>query len=180
MESLLEVAPIVLQGVWLVVLVGLVLLLVGCTVGPRITGFGPHVVKEIVSFEYEGEEGRKRARAIAEPEKLSITTETQTHRTLWDWMTILTISAVIGFVAMIIQDQQAKDIALQAYLDQMTPLMLDDKKPLARIGTVLRGGRSGAHADGDGREDAGWTAQQADHDSPEGVDHETVVYRYLV
>jgi uncharacterized protein YjbI with pentapeptide repeats len=57
-------------------------------------------------------------------------------RTLWDWVTLGLISGAITFVGLVytssqavqqryVQDQQAKDAALQAYLDQMSTLMLD-------------------------------------------------------
>ena len=61
-------------------------------------------------------------------------------------MTVLTISAVIGVVALMftsrqavqqryIQNQQTMDATLQAYLDQMTEMMLDDKAPLLDSGS---------------------------------------------
>jgi Pentapeptide repeats (8 copies)/PDZ domain len=118
------------QWLWLVVLAILILLLVfGYTVGSRVTGFGPHVVKKTENYEYRHGEDRA-------PIKTSETRESQTGRTFWDWMTILTISAVIGVVGLIftltqaqkqqaIQDQQAMDTVLQEYLDQMTQMVLD-------------------------------------------------------
>jgi hypothetical protein len=64
--------------------------------------------------------------------------EKQTPRTLWDWMTVVTISAVIAIVAFmyassqakqqrIIQEQQARDAALLSYFDAMSELMFDRK-----------------------------------------------------
>jgi uncharacterized protein YjbI with pentapeptide repeats len=132
MESLLDaVLAISLVG-WLVI-VGVVLLIwVGYTIGSRIMGFGPHVVKLTETFEYKN----------GNPVKKSETHERQTSRTFWDWMTVLTISAALAFVSLMftsrqaaqqqqIQDEQVKDTALQAYLDQMTQMMLDDKNPLS-------------------------------------------------
>src|SRR5215211_1037606 len=109
--------------------------------GARITGFGPHAVKTMTTDEYDyddpnsdaPEPGRK-----AQPKKQTITTEEQASRTIWDWMTVLTISAMIAFVALLftshqaeqqryIQEQEAMEASLQTYLDQMTDMMLDDK-----------------------------------------------------
>jgi hypothetical protein len=129
---------------WGWIVIGVVLLTVIFLLGTLsytaysdITGFGPHVVKETVTLDYDevGED--------AEPTKKTKTTEKQTPRTIWDWMTILTISAVIGLAALYftwsqaqkqqdIQDQQARDDVLQAYLDQMTEMMLDNKNPLLK------------------------------------------------
>jgi hypothetical protein len=130
----------------------LLLLWIGYTRAPGISGFGPHVVKKIETFEFDAEEARKRApEEEGPPQKLSITTETQSARTVWEWLTVLTISAVIAGVAVMftvrqaeqqrkiqvqqaedqqeVQVQQANDDAVQAYLGQMTQMMLD-KPPL--------------------------------------------------
>jgi uncharacterized protein YjbI with pentapeptide repeats len=124
----------------------LILLLVGYTIGAAAIGFGPHVVKETQMTEYPGEAvGRSQlstdvkkgyVTGIATPTKRSITRETQSYRTIWDWMTVLTISAVIAAVALtftwsqakqqrFVQDQQARDSALLAYLDTMSGLIFD-------------------------------------------------------
>ena len=59
------------------------LLWLGYTRGARISGFGPHVVKQIETFEYPGDDEEP-----GRPEKRSITTETQSARTVWEWLTI--------------------------------------------------------------------------------------------
>jgi hypothetical protein len=132
MESVREALPVII--VELVILVLLLGYMYGS--GSRITGFGPHVVKKTETLEYDYGQGQQ-------PTRRSIATETQTGRTFWDWMTVLTISAAIGAAALLfsyrqaeqqqaIQDQQAKDATLQAYLDQMTQMMLDSKVPVQK------------------------------------------------
>jgi Pentapeptide repeats (8 copies) len=118
------------------------LLWLGYTRGARISGFGPHVVKQIETFEYPGDDEES-----GQPEKRSITTETQGARTVWEWLTILTISTVIAGAALWfsthqadqqkkiqvrqandaqdLQIQQANDEALQSYLDQMSTLLIE-------------------------------------------------------
>jgi hypothetical protein len=118
------------------------LLWLGYTRGARISGFGPHVVKQIETFEYPGDDEES-----GQPEKRSITTETQGVRTVWEWLTILTISTVIAGAALWfsthraaqqreiqvrqandaqdLQIQQANDEALQSYLDQMSTLLIE-------------------------------------------------------
>jgi hypothetical protein len=124
---------LVIGGILIVVILSLLWL--GYTVYSEITGFGPHVVKKTETFAYnEGED---------EPVKTSETRETQTRRTIWDWMTVLTISAVIAVATTIftwsqaqkqqdIQDQQARDAILQTYLDQMTEMLLADENSLLK------------------------------------------------
>jgi hypothetical protein len=118
--------PLVIAGPWF-----LLLLWLGYNTGARISGFGSHVVKETETVEYVDGSGIKRTDA----------TEWQTGRTFWDWMTVLTVSAVIALVALLftlsqerqqreIQDRQAKDAILQAYLDQMTQMVLESKEPI--------------------------------------------------
>src|SRR5215213_2095121 len=130
-----------MQPLWpliiaVVLLFLLLLLWLGYTRGARITGFGPHVVKQIETFEYPGDDEES-----GKPEKRSITTETQSARTLWEWLTILTISAVIAGAALWFTTQQAKDAqelqvrqandeALQAYFDKIGTLLLDKNRPL--------------------------------------------------
>jgi uncharacterized protein YjbI with pentapeptide repeats len=119
------------------------LLWLGYTRAARISGFGPHVVKKIETFEYTGDDEE-----AGQPQKRSITTETQSARTVWEWLTVLTISAVIAGAALwftthqaaqqqAIQGQQAKaqqdlqvqqanDDALQVYLDQMSALLIKE------------------------------------------------------
>jgi uncharacterized protein YjbI with pentapeptide repeats len=119
---------------WPVVVLGLLLLsilgLSGYTLGASAIGFGPHVVKETTAQEFEG------GRLTGKLTKETTTEEKQRYRTLWDWLTVLTISAVIAAVALTftwsqaeqqryVQDQQARDAALLAYLDKMSELILD-------------------------------------------------------
>jgi hypothetical protein len=144
-----------MQSLWLVVFAVVLLLLLlwlGYTRGARISGFGPHVVKKIETFEYPGDDEES-----GQPQKRSITTETQGARTVWEWLTILTISAVIAGAALIfttrqahqqeeLQVQQANDAALQAYLEDMGTFVLekdlrgadenDDVRLLARARTL--------------------------------------------
>jgi uncharacterized protein YjbI with pentapeptide repeats len=120
----------------------LLLLWIGYKRAPHIFGFGSYVVKKTESFEYAAEEAKKHApEEEGQPDKRSVTTETQSARTVWEWLTVLIISAVIAGVALWfsnsqaeeqqkLQVQQANDDALQAYLDQMTQMMLDKKTPL--------------------------------------------------
>jgi uncharacterized protein YjbI with pentapeptide repeats len=128
MESLLDAPPVIPQVVWIVGVVILLFLLLGYTKGARFIGFGPHVVRRTTTFEYEA--------ADAVPVKRTESEEKQTGRTIWDWMTVVTISAVLAFVAIsytghqaqqqqYIQEQQAKNAALLAYLDAMSALMFD-------------------------------------------------------
>lgn len=147
MEPLLDAAFVNPWWVGFVIVIVLLLLLLGYTIGSSVIGFGPRVVRRTETFEYGEEEAKNRApEKQGQPNKRSITTETQTSRTLWDWLTVLTISAVIGVVALMftsrqavqqryIQNQQTMDATLQAYLDQMTEMMLDDKAPLLDSGS---------------------------------------------
>jgi uncharacterized protein YjbI with pentapeptide repeats len=128
-------------NVWVIAVVLLLVIMLGYWVGSQITGFGRHVVKQTETLEYTGDDAVDPQKEGATPKTRSITKETQSARTIWDWMTVVTISAVIAFVAISysheqaeqqqdLQDQQAKDDALQAYVDQMTLMLLDDKNPL--------------------------------------------------
>lgn len=150
MRGLLAAVPV---WAWLV-LVG-VILVASYTIGRGITGFGTHTVKTITTFEYEEDDALKGAPDTTkegEPTKRSIATEERTRLTLWDWLSVLTISAVIAGVGLwftssqaeeqkyiqqqeaerqrYIQEQEAMEASLQAYLDQMTQMMLDDENPL--------------------------------------------------
>jgi hypothetical protein len=136
-----------MQPLWpliiaVVLLFLLLLLWLGYTRGARISGFGPHVVKQIETFEYPGDDEES-----GQPQKRSITTETQGARTVWEWLTVLTISTVIAGAALWfttsqadqqreiqvrqakdaqeLQVQQANDTALQSYLDQMSTLLTE-------------------------------------------------------
>jgi hypothetical protein len=97
---------------------------------PRIFGFGSHVVKTTTTYEFPNGENKPRI-------KTSETEDTQSARTVWEWLTVLTISAVIAIVALMFtarqaelqrdnQVKQANDDSLQAYLDQMSALLLED------------------------------------------------------
>lgn len=110
MESLLNAALVLPQWVvFVVVVVVLFVFVLGSTIGSSIIGFGPRVVRRTETFEYGEEEAKNRApEKQGQPNKRSITTETQTSRTLWDWLTILTISAVIGVVALMFTTRQAE------------------------------------------------------------------------
>ena len=133
MQSLLELVGIT-TSVLLVVAIVLFLLLLwlGYARAPRIFGFGSHIVKTVETVEYtNGDEG------TGQPQKRSITTETQSARTVWEWLTVLTISAVITVVALIFtarqaqqqretQVQQARDDAVQAYYDEMSTLLIEE------------------------------------------------------
>lgn len=137
---LYEVPLIIRVGVPVAIVI--LFLLLGYTVGKGAIGFGSRVVKETETTEYSIDAvevdsfKRGQLKEGAKPTKRSIMRETQSHRTVWDWMTVLTISAVIGVVALtftwsqarqqrFVQDQQAKDSALLAYLDTMSGLMFD-------------------------------------------------------
>jgi uncharacterized protein YjbI with pentapeptide repeats len=149
-----------MQSLWplvivLVLLFLLLLLWLGYTRGARISGFGPHVVKQIETFEYPGDDEES-----GQPEKRSITTETQGVRTVWEWLTVLTISTVIAGAALWfsthqaaqqreiqarqakaaqkLQIQQANDDALQSYLDQMSTLLIKDDLRTSPEGSEAR------------------------------------------
>jgi hypothetical protein len=136
MGSLEDAAPGILQGVSVIeglvyVVVILLVLLVGYTIGSQFTGFGTHDVKVTETFEYKNGDRVKTSEA----------TEKQLRRTLWDWMTVLLISVAIFGVGLwytsrqaeqqqIIQNQQEKEAALQAYLNHMGELILNKDRPL--------------------------------------------------
>jgi len=148
MESLLVAGPLTFQVdsrfLVIIIIVVLILLLVGYTIGSRYFGFGPHDVKTIHTFEYTGDAAKKDApKGEGAPHTRTITTETQTGRTFWDWLAILTISAAIAGVAVYftysqgqhqlrVQNREAMESALGTYLTQMSQMMLDDKTPLLK------------------------------------------------
>src|SRR5918994_5090354 len=94
MESVLADPPVIPQVAWIVGIVLLLFLLLGYTIGARFIGFGPHVVKRTTTLEYAGDD------AAAPVVKRTESEEKQTGRTIWDWMTVVTISAVLAFVAL--------------------------------------------------------------------------------
>jgi hypothetical protein len=138
MEWLLDAAPWILLGFLLVML----LLWVGYTIGADYFGFGRYTIKETETVEYTGKYAKKRdPEEDAVPSTRQITKETQTRKTLWDWLTVVLISGVIAFGGLLytihqakqqrdLQNQQENESALQAYLDQMGRLMLDEDTPL--------------------------------------------------
>jgi len=116
---------------------------VGYTIAAQYFGFGRYTIKETETIEYTGEDAKKRnpEKEGAEPQTRQITRETQSPKTLWDWLTVVLISGVIAVVGLLytsqltrqqldIQDRQEQDAALQAYLNQMGRLMLDEDTPL--------------------------------------------------
>jgi uncharacterized protein YjbI with pentapeptide repeats len=116
----------------MVIVLFLLLLWLGYVRAPRVFGFGSHIVKTTETVEYAtGDE------ETGQPQTRSITTETQSARTVWEWLTVLTISAVITVVALIFtarqaqqqretQVQQASDDAVQAYYDEMSTLLIEE------------------------------------------------------
>ena len=133
MQSLLAllVFPTWVSLVMAIVLFFLLLWL-GYARAPGIFGFGSHIVKTVETVEYTSDDEQ-----TGQPQKRSITTETQSARTVWEWLTVLTISTVIAVVALTfttrqaqqqreIQFQQASDDALLAYFDEMSALLIKD------------------------------------------------------
>ena len=139
MRNLLAAVPVWL---WLVlVVVGTILvagiLMAGYTRFKDITGFGTRTVE---------------TKTVVDPSGTQTTTTEEHYKTLWDWLTVLTVSAVVAGVGLwftssqaaeqryiqqqeaerqrYIQQQEAMEASLQAYLDQMTQMMLDDENPL--------------------------------------------------
>ena len=104
-------------------------------------GFGDHDIKTTVMKEYPSGGG--------DPVPKTVTTEKQAYRTLWDWIGLLTISAVLALVAFrytaqqneqqrAIQEQQAKDASLRAYIDGMSILMLEEHLSTSKEGNAVR------------------------------------------
>src|SRR5215210_4781211 len=108
MGGFVEGVPMIIGVVLGVVFVG-IFLLVGYTIAAKYIGFGSHVVKKTETFEYEDDalaklrDAEKQAKrpkhaeakrtdppAIEDVKKLTITTETQTGKTFWDWLTVVT------------------------------------------------------------------------------------------
>jgi hypothetical protein len=125
-----------LQSLWplviTVVVLFFLLLWLGYSRAPGIFGFGSHIVKTVETVEYTSDDEE-----TGQPQKRSITTETQSARTVWEWLTVLTISTVIAVVALMfsaqqaeqqrkIQVQQASDDAVQTYFDQMGTLLIEE------------------------------------------------------
>jgi hypothetical protein len=116
-----------------VVLVLLLVAVLGYTIWSAFIGFGRRVVKETETFDYSPGPNDTWAKT-----KKTTSAEKQTARTLWDWLTVVTISAVLALVAVsytssqakqqrIIQEQQAEEAALLSYYDAMSELMFDRK-----------------------------------------------------
>lgn len=92
------------------------------------TGFGPYVVKTTITEDYDRSTGTWQGKTKA-VEKLS-------RKTVWDWIGLFTVSAVIAIVGFgyawkqdkreqWVQDQRAEQQVLQSYFDQMGELLLD-------------------------------------------------------
>jgi uncharacterized protein YjbI with pentapeptide repeats len=114
------------------IVVFLLLLWLGYARAPGIFGFGSHIVKTVETVEYASDDEEP-----DEPKKRSVTTERQSARTVWEWLTVLTISAVIGVAALLFsagqaqqqretQREQASDEAIQTYFDQMSALLIEE------------------------------------------------------
>jgi hypothetical protein len=116
------------------VVVVLILVLVGVlgyTIWSAFIGFGRRTVKETETFDYSP--------GLYDPwVKKTTSVEEQTPRTVWDWLTVVTISAALALVAFlyassqanqqrIIQEQQAREAALLSYFDAMSEPMFDRK-----------------------------------------------------
>jgi hypothetical protein len=124
------------------VLVLVLVAVLGYTIWSAFIGFGPRVVKETETFDYSPGLNDPWAKKTRSEEK-------QTARTVWDWLTVVTISAVLAGVAIwytssqakqqrIIQEQQAREAALVSYFDAMSVLMFDRKLLTSDEGDAVR------------------------------------------
>ena len=93
--------------VWAWLVLGGVILVAGYTIGSFVIGFGTRTVKTVTTFEYEGADASIGA-PEGQPTKRSTTTEVESYKTFWDWLTLLTISAVIAIVALQFTRSQAE------------------------------------------------------------------------
>ncbi len=104
-------------------------------------GFGPHPTKITETKEYDAS-GRNLT-------KKTVTEEIQSYKTLWDWIGLVTLSAVLAAVAFLyarqqnaqqnhIQDQQAKDATLQVFIDGMSTLLLQENLRTSAEGDAVR------------------------------------------
>jgi uncharacterized protein YjbI with pentapeptide repeats len=120
---------------------GLVLMVVRVFYRIEWTGFGTYVVKKTTTEEYNGKTG--------ELVKTSNATEEQNRKTLWDWIGLFTVSAVLVALGLWysaqqnerqewIEDQRAQQAVQQSYLDQMGTLLLDRNLRLADENDVVR------------------------------------------
>src|SRR5918995_3605253 len=94
-----------MQSLWplvIVVVLFFLLLWLGYSRAPGIFGFGSHIVKTVETVEYTSDDEQ-----TGQPQKRSMTTETQSARTVWEWLTVLTISTVIAVAALIFTASQA-------------------------------------------------------------------------
>jgi uncharacterized protein YjbI with pentapeptide repeats len=143
MKSLLETLwpPTTVHYV-VVVLVLVLVGVIGYTIGSAFIGFGRRVVKETETFDYSPGLNDAWAKKTRSEEK-------QTARTVWDWLTVVTISAVLAGVAFsytssqakqqrIIQEQQAREAALLSYFNAMSELMFDRKLLTSDEGDPVR------------------------------------------
>ena len=117
-----------LKGLLAVLMVAIIVYLLGYLLAPDISGFGESAVtKETTHYTTTGEVGA-----------VDKVIERQNPRTIWDWISIVGISAVVAGVGVYFtQKQKERDEAatnertqaeaLQAYLGQMSNLMIDQK-----------------------------------------------------
>jgi hypothetical protein len=117
-----------LKGLLAILMVGSIVYSLGYLLAPDISGFGESAVtKETTHYTTTGEVGA-----------VDKIIERQNPRTIWDWISIVGISAVVAGVGVYFtQKQKERDEAatkertqaeaLQAYLGQMSNLMIDQK-----------------------------------------------------
>jgi uncharacterized protein YjbI with pentapeptide repeats len=132
---------------WALLLLIGILIIVGVYYRVPWMGFGPHPTKRTRTMELDKDANEWKETQIA--------VEEQTPRTFWDWLGIVTLSAVLAIVALtynskqqslqqkfqkhlaheqqqqaqdasLRQEQQAQDANLRAYLDEMSTLMIDE------------------------------------------------------
>lgn len=117
--------------IWFAVGVVLLILFINFVIIPAYsvpwTGFGPSVTKETTRFAATGEKTA-----------LDSTVEQQKPRTVWDWVGLLGVASVVPIVGYLfarhqrkrdeaVANERAQGEALQAFLDQMSNLMIDKK-----------------------------------------------------
>lgn len=119
--------PRVMIIILMMIIIGL-LIFIGYTRGPDISGFGASVITTQTTHYNDQNELTGHDRTI----------QTQNPRKVWDWIGLIGISAVIGAVGVYYthrerkaqeaaENQRAQDEALNAYLDQMSNLIIERK-----------------------------------------------------
>ena len=109
----------------ILIIIGL-LIFIGYTRGPHISGFGPSEITTTTTHFNDQDKVTGVDRAV----------QTQNPRRVWDWIGLIGISAVIGAVGVyytyrerkaqeVAENQRAQDEALSDYLDQMSNLIID-------------------------------------------------------